>query len=259
MQRLWTFFTLMGIGLCGDYVFYLDIKWDRVKAIRETRWASEVPYDHGIRMLPSLHMGKEKCLKLRIWGASPTVTGNLVKNYFYQSTAEYVANCKAINGSDSPSNCFLHSNYDLGFCSPSVLMSSYKQTDTSSFHCKNAQSADSKNVFSFGENDDDFDSYQNYKGVPLLKSGERIILVYPDGTGLKPEYEVQFKRKFGQYAKSTLSLGDLYQKIRFVKELYGDEFAGILGSTQYSYFTSVIAKRLNVPNIVPAVIDQDGE
>ena len=250
--RPWIIFILVGVCDARDFYFYADVRWDLFNYNKDILWENEIPYDHGLRVMTAIWMAQDKIQEgLRIWPRSPLIVNGTVKNQFYQSNAEYVALCKGVDGSDSP-DCLLNSNYDLGFCSPTVLEPIKDPSAVFGLHCKN--NPPQGHVFPFKEKDDEHSS-----SIPLLKKGEKIHIILPDGSGLKEENLALYLKKFKGVARSkTISLGALNDRVKFLVDMFGQDFAGIIGSTENAYYTAIIAKNLGVPNIVPFVSEREG-
>ena len=251
---LWTLIALITVAVGRNFYFYADVRWDQRARYNLFAQEEDIPFNHGLRIVPAIMLAKLKIKEgLRIWSSSPRVHGGLVNNDFYQSNAEYVAICKGINGSESGSNCFVNSNYDIGFCSPSGLEPSKDPALVAGLHCKN--NPPEGHIFSFRDNINDPKSLS----IPFLKKGEKIHIILPDGSGLDKVRKEEFVAKFGSASGKSLSLGKLNDRIQHIAKLFGDDFAGIIGSTEHAYYTSLIAKSLKVPNIVPVVSEKANE
>ena len=249
---LWTVMALVTSTLGRNFYFYADIRWEKIDYYAEILRENDTPFNHGLRLLPAILAAQYKIKNgLRIWSRSPTVTGNVVNNEFYQSNAEYVAICKGIDGSESASNCFLNSNYDIGFCSPTALQPIKDPSTITSLHCKN--NPQTGHIISFKEKDNSLST-----SIPLLKEGENLYIILPDGSGLRTDVKKQFIAKFGGARTKSLTLGELNERIKFIADTYGNDFAGIIASTENVYYTAIISKNLKVPNIVPQVSDKEG-
>ena len=250
---LWIMISLVACTVGRNYYFYADVRWEQVDYYSTVLIEHDIPYNHGLRIMPGIWAARKMISEgLRIWSRSPTVKDSVVNNRFYQSNAEYVAVCKGIDGSQSASNCFLNSNYDIGFCAPSALEPIRDASTVSTLHCKN--NPPKGHIFSFMDQNNTYST-----SIPLLKPGEFIEIILPNGRGLDSENRKKFKEKFGGFSRSKhTSLGDLNERIKFVADACGDEFAGIIGSTENAYYTAIIAKSLKVPNLVPAVSDSEG-
>ena len=245
---------LVDLSTARNFYFYADLRFDQYNYFKNVVWDNEVPYNHGLRMITAISLAKDKVMNgLRIWSQSPMIVNGTVKNQFYQSNAEYVAVCKGIDGSDSPSDCLLNSNYDVGFCSPKLLEPVKDSSAFSGLHCKN--NPPQGHVFPFKAKDD-----LQSSSIPLLKEGESIKIILPDGTGLDGENLELYLKKFQGVARArSISLGALNDRVKFLADMFGQDFAGIIGSTDNAYYTAIIAKNLGVPNIVPLVIEKEGE
>jgi hypothetical protein len=251
---LWTVLNLVACTAGRDFYFYADVRWDHVEYYARIVLENDIPYNHGLRIMPAIWVAAMKINEgLRIWSRSPTINDGIVNNRFYQSNAEYAAICKAIDGSESTSDCFVNSNYDIGFCSPRPLEPVKDPTTGSALHCKN--NPPDGHILSFKEKNNTYSS-----SIPFLKSGEKLHIILPDGTGLKVNHRREFRARFvgGPGRARSSSLGDLHERIKYIADLYGDDFAGIIGSTDNAYYTAIIAKNLKVPNIVPTVSDKEG-
>ena len=235
-----------------DFYFYADVRWDNVDHFKSH--PETIPYNHGLRIIPALHVALEKLKVLHIWSASPKVNGYVTDNFFYRSNSEFLASCRTVNNSDGywDSPCFLHANYDVGFCSPEELTPA--DASVATLHCKNNPPDD--HVFSFLSNQTNTSSVS----LPMLPKGSKINLVLPDGTGLSQFHQEDFNNKFSEKELSdSISLKEMNARIKFIAWLLGDEFAGIVGSTDNAYNSALISRQLGVPNIVPSVTDSKGK
>ena len=234
------------------FYFYVDVRWDDVEYYKSH--PDLLPHNHGLRYLPALHVALDKVKLLKLWSASPRVDGLVTENVFYRSSSEYLANCRTVNGSDGDSNnpCYLHANYDVGFCSP-VPVEPNSDVSVSTLHCKNKPLQD--HIFSFKDNQTDPTSLY----MTLLPEDSQVYLVLPDGTGLSTQHKHEFDKKFGDIVLSeTLSLKHLTERVQFISRLVGTQLAGIIGSSSNAYYTALVSKKLGVPNIVTSVTDDQG-
>lgn len=245
------FIFLITGTLTKDFYFYADIRWDNVEQFKSE--PDSIPYDHGLRILPALHIALEKLQTLNLWSASPVVQEQVTKNFFYQSNSEFLASCKTVDGSEGSYNrpCFVHANYDIGFCSPSVLEPGDASAVT--LHCKNNPKED--HIFSFKLNQTDESSVN----MSIIPEGSNVHIVLPDGTGLPAPDLEKFSNEFdSENLTETMSLLQLSRRIEFVSTLVGKKLAGIVGSSENAFYTAHIAKRLGISNFVSSVTDRQG-
>ncbi|KAL5251741.1 hypothetical protein ACHWQZ_G014786 [Mnemiopsis leidyi] len=234
-----------------DFYFYVDVRWDDVDHYKSR--PELLPHNHGLRTVPALHVALDKVKLLQVWSASPRVEGLFTENVFYRSSSEYLANCRSVDGSpgDWSSPCFVHANYDIGFCSPTPI----EPTDgtVSTLHCKNKPLQD--HIFSFKENQTDPSSLH----MSLLPADSQVHLVLPDGTGLSTQHKHKYNEMFGDVVSpETLSLKQLTERVQFISRLVGPQLAGIIGSSENAYYTALVSKKMGIPNIVTSVTDTQG-
>ena len=252
LYQLLLLFLKLTIVCSKDFYFYADVRWDQVELFKSN--PESIPHNHGLRIVPAFFVAQEKLQVLNLWSASPKVKGYVTENYFYRSNSEFLASCKTVDGSagDWADPCFVHANYDIGFCSPEELQPS--DASVATLHCKNNPAHD--HILSFVSNQTDPSSVN----MPMLPAGSKIRIVFPDGTGLSEFDRGKFNDKFGhEELPERLSLKQLHERIKFIAGCVGDRFAGIIGSSDEAYNTALISRKLGVPNIVPSVTDNQGK
>lgn len=248
-----------------NYYFYVDIRWDDVEKYKNDSTLT-VPYDHGLRILPALHVAKENLETLSLWSGSAkkeslpdlrisqygnfyaSALGSKVssehKSFLNPKSTEYdkiyhpLGFCGNLNGESGADDCLYHSAYDIGYCgiSPGNICSNKPKKD---------------HVFAFVKNDKDKESIS----WRIIEEEDEIHLILPDGSGLPNE--TAFKEKFGLPVPKKFTIPEMLERLEFMhKELEGG-LSGIVGSTNQAYYTAFVAFYLNIPNIVAQVNNKD--
>ena len=254
-------------GCTATRYFYVDVRWDNVEQYKAN--PTTIPWNHGLRILPAIYVARNKMMDdFRLQSAASRVSMEygkswnpdllaMIRHYFYQSpgTKEQFAYYDR-EPADPP--VYNEGNMDFGFCQnkemkpeteflESPVIRGYYYSD----YCKNKPA---EAFFRFSPDDTD-DNRRNY--TRYLDLNEDLVLVLPDGTGLDPADKTEFEAEFGNIT-DTLSLGDIYSRVKFVQNITSTEFAGIIGSTTNAYETAYVATSLGVPNIVSSVVDPKG-
>lgn len=243
----------------GGPFFFVDIDVYKNEYYRKSRPSTDIPYNHGIRFIPFLKSGKMDVCQLALFSASPTRENGIIKNHFYQSYTELAGECRNINGTRSNGNdCYMHTNYDIGYCAPEKLLSLEDRDGSDFLHCKNNPPEGTiVDLQRFSMKDRTLT-----EGLPVASDVEMdcqgVLLIYASGEGLPIDIRRKYNKKFDKIPVRQ-SLSGMYNRIKFIKDKLGHNFAGILGSTDRAFYSAIISKTLEVPNIVPAVTDPEGK
>jgi len=260
MLARFSILAVLCLACAKDFYFYADVRWDEVE--KNKAEPDKIPFDHGLRIVPGLYAALTKLKgNMKLWTGSLqfndcTDSGygcNWITNSYYWSryySESYAYRCQSIDGTSIVDNetsleCLHKANYDIGSCG--AILKSPEPQDTSAvdgFKCQNV-GADLQMSFQ---------SAVGSLNLDLANDGDTINLVLPDGTGLPKDDKDAFQALYENItARPTLT--DLNKRIGLIKEMLGDDFSGIVGSSDQAYYTAIISSNLGVPNIVASATD----